>query len=467
MIRIYEVTNQYTLTQVQEIIENAGKGVQLILYIEKKAHLQWVSSISLSSNITIITEEHRKQIFEQENFGFHYEFSDVIQKVVRDENIYLMKDRGEQRYHQYLPYKISNYHFNAIIATVAFRQFLLYKKIRPDYILFASTPHNTESWIHALVADAMGIKIILLHRSFLYGWVKAAIGLGRTPKAIPINNHATQEERDYYFKALENYLRKLRSTYADAIPEYEKKRFKRNNGKYLSLPHIIRKNWKRPSWILMTYMCWRSLKNLSVNIKSLGSKKYVIFFLHYQPERTTLPEGYGFTHQINIVLALRSCLPENIQILVKEHPSTFTSLCHLSFRHPFFYKTIANIKGVNWVDISTDNFDLVDKAICTATVTGTIGVESLARGVPVVYFGVPVRQNTYGQHVYHCGEALYEFLKKACNEEFLSSKIKTDLDENVNDDQVYSFKDNLNEKGRPAKVFVLKKITNHPELLSE
>ena len=76
-----------------------------------------------------------------------------------------------------------------------------------------------------------------------------------------------------------------------------------------------------------------------------------VFFLHFQPERTTLPEGYGFAQQLAAIIALDGALPEGTKLYVKEHPTTFTHDCMWKERLPFWYRLIDKFTKVQLVSI--------------------------------------------------------------------------------------------------------------------
>jgi capsule polysaccharide export protein KpsC/LpsZ len=48
-----------------------------------------------------------------------------------------------------------------------------------------------------------------------------------------------------------------------------------------------------------------------------------------------------------------------------------------------------SIDGVFFADISHNAFELIDNCLFVATITGTVGVESVVRGKPVLVFGDP------------------------------------------------------------------------------
>ena len=127
--------------------------------------------------------------------------------------------------------------------------------------------------------------------------------------------------------------------------------------------------------------------------------KYVIFALHYQPEATTSPNGGVFVDQLLVIEMLDRLLPLDIVILVKEHKSQFFGVLESASagRSKVFYERLSQFsERVKVVSLDLNSFDLIDNAKAVVTVTGTIGIESLARGKPVFCFGRTWYQNCKG-----------------------------------------------------------------------
>lgn len=114
---------------------------------------------------------------------------------------------------------------------------------------------------------------------------------------------------------------------------------------------------------------------------------YVYFALHYEPERTTNPDGEEFHDQILAIIALRKILPEDVNIYVKEHPSQFYIAKGARGRSPLFYNTIRMIKNVKLIDHSLSSYNLITESLFVATITGTVAIEASILGSKSIYFG--------------------------------------------------------------------------------
>ena len=119
-------------------------------------------------------------------------------------------------------------------------------------------------------------------------------------------------------------------------------------------------------------------------------KKYAVFALHYEPERTSFPEGGPFVFQGDIIEVLRTLLPPDVTLYVKEHRSQGSpSLRGFLGRSPLFYSLVDSLPNTRALSADIDTVDLLRNAVCVFTITGTVAIECAARGIPVGYFGNP------------------------------------------------------------------------------
>jgi hypothetical protein len=121
----------------------------------------------------------------------------------------------------------------------------------------------------------------------------------------------------------------------------------------------------------------------------LENKKFIFIALHYQPEETSCPSGGAYADQALMIQLLNDTLPNDVHIFIKEHRTQFYfSSESASGRHLSFYEKVAAISNrVQFLSVESDPFKLIDKAIATVTVSGTIGWESAIRGTPSILFG--------------------------------------------------------------------------------
>ena len=120
------------------------------------------------------------------------------------------------------------------------------------------------------------------------------------------------------------------------------------------------------------------------------SKRFALFALHYEPERSSTPEGYPFDSQLDAIAAARKLLPDEVTLYVKEHFSQrAAALRGFVGRSPDFYELLNSIPGVIVVGTETNTRAFIKAAECVMTFTGKVGIEAALEGTRVVFLGQP------------------------------------------------------------------------------
>ena len=124
-------------------------------------------------------------------------------------------------------------------------------------------------------------------------------------------------------------------------------------------------------------------------ITQIPAKNFVLFAAHFQPERSTNPEGGCYGDHLTAINALLACMPEGMPILYKEHPRSFDVLdMRRRFaRNRAYFNTINSCENVYLVDPFFDNAYLIREAAAVATITGSSGWQALQIGKPCLVFG--------------------------------------------------------------------------------
>ena len=132
---------------------------------------------------------------------------------------------------------------------------------------------------------------------------------------------------------------------------------------------------------------------IKLSCKADLTANYIYFPLHFQPERSTDPEGIYFANQLVALELLSFYLPDNFKIYVKEHPRQFDpgtpDLRKLYARSIYFYNKIISLPNTFLVDINSESNQLIKNSVAVATITGSAGWEAILRGKPVFLFGKP------------------------------------------------------------------------------
>lgn len=276
----------------------------------------------------------------------------------------------------------------------------------PDLLVYTATPHNVKTWVLCKVAEQIGIPVVYFQESF-FPWRQFLLrGLSRAPKVITpaIQDHSEKDRKIY-----KEYIGKKIGKLEDAMPIYELNRLKENNWKLIGIKSEFRNFLRKPLSSTEKIKSYLTYEKLSRDISGL---KYVALFLHYQPERSTIPEGYGFGMQLAAVLALQQALPDDTYLVVREHPSTYTYNFSRNYRNKEFYELLASIDRVVIAPISGNPYEIIDNSIATASITGTVIGEALVRGKPCIAFGAGLMQaiDSPNFHRYQSMEALRSFL---------------------------------------------------------
>ncbi|GAA0547427.1 hypothetical protein ABNG02_06405 [Halorubrum ejinorense] len=281
-------------------------------------------------------------------------------------------------------------------------------KLEIDYSIFSDIPHNAATYVLYRVCREQGVETVLITRTTVNDRCYTRSRIHHTNDVF-----GNESDNDSLSPELKEYLDQIRGDYTTAEPEYMQ-----NQNPYLpNLNHSIReyivKWWyfsptsvlkrdkqlysdsrmNKYSWLLYRFRAEiykQRLKHEYANrsIHPDLTNKFLYFPLHYQPERTTSPEGGDFVNQYLAIELLANVLPNHIKIFVKEHPSQF------SFqpdgdrgRTVEDYEFLNSINQVSLVEQNTSSFDLIDSSIAVSTVTGTAGWEGLVRLTPSLVFG--------------------------------------------------------------------------------
>jgi len=143
---------------------------------------------------------------------------------------------------------------------------------------------------------------------------------------------------------------------------------------------------------------------------------YIFVALQCEPERQTCPTGGVFGHQDLMIDLLSKLLPDGWKLYVKEHVSQFKDYQAAERSKTFdFYDRIASRHNVELVPLSYTSFELIDNAKAAATVSGTVGWESVVRGKPALLFGHSWYRDCRGVFVTHTVEDCKEAIRKIQN----------------------------------------------------
>lgn len=158
------------------------------------------------------------------------------------------------------------------------------------------------------------------------------------------------------------------------------------------------------------------------DMSNSGHSRRALFALHYEPERTTLPEGLPWISQLDAVLAARAFLPDNVTLFVKEH-FTQSSGVRPGYigRSLHSYDFLSSVPGIRLLSAHSNVTKLKQRFEVIFTVTGKVGIEMPVKGIPVVFFGNPWWEGAPGTYKFDAGLRFHQvsrFQKPSAQEVF-------------------------------------------------
>ena len=276
------------------------------------------------------------------------------------------------------------------------------EKLRPGAILLAEAAHSTRQYVLQAVARVMGVKVLrLLSWQILPGLELRASDEG--PREIVDQGlDARTTFRVSAFSEVDAYIEKFKHGDYGFEPRYMKiqsgvahasKAWLKSSQmrRVFSDLRLRSANYQKRSTALKALIHAQSVIGQT---QTFGTKPYIYFPLHYEPEQTKRPEGAMYREQLQALALLRSIVPDEMEIVVKEHPSTHNHKMLRHFgRHPLHYKALTRIASLCLLPSTTPSQQLPSGCVAVATITGTAALEGAILDKPALYVGNPCYQD--------------------------------------------------------------------------
>lgn len=185
-----------------------------------------------------------------------------------------------------------------------------------------------------------------------------------------IEAHGDQINRDQKYKYIAS-LGQASRIFINDTKNFIRGIQKKNSYHYLGwVPSVFR---KVPNF--------RYVKSISKNIEQLSDYKVVFFPLHLEPEVALLNLSPELNNSMEIISWLSKSLPADVILVVKEQAQTF------GVRSKWYYKHINKIGNVVWADPDIHSWSWIERADIVASITGTVGIESVHMNKTVISYG--------------------------------------------------------------------------------
>ena len=313
--------------------------------------------------------------------------------------------------------KITNY----ICACIS-----LLEKIKPKCICLYNMPHQFHSWVFSSVAEYMGVEIYFLEQSHIpwrYYLIKGIVKPGKLTEIDAEEKKDLSKEELESIEVLFNLRRSNSNLSTPAEARVSRKKYSR------SIIFELINWWKRPDILINKYLCIRKYKQLET--RETPSSRDVVFFLHYQPELTTLPRGYKYGQQYSAINLISRSLPKGSTLFVREHIGTFKDFCSWKERNINFYNQINSLPNVKILSLERPAYEIIDKCGTVASISGTVATEAMYRQKKVVIFSPLgpckiIKKKNF--HLYENIKNLRNFLETENNDPLTLSDIYLNLE---------------------------------------
>jgi len=301
---------------------------------------------------------------------------------------------------------------------------------KPDIVVFDGTPHLIFDYALYWVAKKKEIRTILF-------------------SSIPETNYIFTRDSIFYDedadkrlfpeaidkkkppKEIKDIITNKKKNYKKGKPKYKKEKEDNIPKSYPKLENVFKfllSSLYRPKLVTKyitdkvshrKFWIKKRKKYKQLSITPALDSEYIYIPLHFQPERTTSPEGGKFVNQIKLIRLIRKANREKTKLYVKEHPSQFRLRNGWLGRSNNYYEQILHIDDTRLISLDADPFDLIDNAKCVISVAGTSSLEAIVRGTPASISGYPWY---YPGMMYHTRDyrSMSKFLEEALHNMELS-----------------------------------------------
>jgi hypothetical protein len=295
-------------------------------------------------------------------------------------------------------YLNSPFNNSIVVERIVLNSILIIRRTQASRLVASSTPHSVEAWIFAKCFEHLNLPVYVLERTPINDRVWIYRDLDRQRVVPQKGGSATElsassrkvlkEQRDskpgekdangFYLSRME--LSSIKGAESNAWWSLRRELSFLSAGRFVTLPLRLLSFWLKRR-LLRSYG--------EVSMKGLPKTPFVVYFMHYQPERSSLPEGLYYVQQWLAVRLLSWAIPAGWTLVVREHPSMWLHALDITVRTPGIYREIASLPNVEICSMDIDTFEVIDRSTAVATLTGSVGFQAILRNRPVLALGLP------------------------------------------------------------------------------
>lgn len=295
-------------------------------------------------------------------------------------------------------------------------------ELKIDLVLLTESPHSAGQYILYSVAKYLKVPTLMFSSTSMPGLVYLKENIEDTPEDLQIMQSNDIKKTLQVENAIHEYIQSLTRSEENSNPvwymNYQKNSFMERrkfitrlksaimmifiqknyfgNKYYFKIPKksLSLTRYNRLEGVKWNRYSFKFLKELEkyylkITTNPNQDEKYVFFPLHYQPERTTNPEGGFYENQLLVIKLISDALPEDTRLYVKEHPSQFLIRNGVMGRSKSYYDEISTLSNVRLIDYRIDSKYLINRCETVITVTGTAALEAVFSFKPALIFGYP------------------------------------------------------------------------------
>ena len=314
----------------------------------------------------------------------------------------------------------------------------LFEERRPSFMIVTESPHTFPDLVMHAVAEAQQVPVLHFQQNGIIPSIRPVIGNTYERVTVadllsPDFNRARQENLDQFKDKVDIFCSEARK---DRLANFEIDLHDRDRQTFSGPKAFWRRFYIPYAWLAEEYLQVQSflqrnpslqsdaplpthpvvlsrsrtrlavrsvvlavrqglaLRRLRTALNRLSKselpERFGVFFLQFEPEKTSLPDGGLFQDQLAAVRNVASSLEGRMKLIVREHPSQLTLIARgFRVRRTRFYEELARIPNVMLAGSEIDRESLLRGAEVVFTLTGSVGLEARARGIPVIALGHP------------------------------------------------------------------------------